>query len=251
MATNRHTHHLSGRSERREVLRRHRGPAGCSSTAGTKPLRPGSGTTTVAHPGRTWSAHPARSSSIREIRAPGSSSSAQRTAGCSSTAWDEATQTWIWNDHGWPPGTNVATVTGALIIYPGDPSAGKFFVGTEDGRLFEHSWDEATQTWIWNDHRVAHPGRTSSAHPARSSSIREIREHRKFFRRHRGRPAVRAQLRRSHSDLDLERPRHTWRWRYHCAWGTDSKSWGPERRQILPRNLGRKAIWRTTRDEAT
>ena len=69
--------------------------------------------------------------------------------------WDETNKVWAWTNHGAPPGTKVATAPGALILYPGDQSAGKFFMGTADGRLFENYWDETNKVWAWTDHGSA------------------------------------------------------------------------------------------------
>jgi hypothetical protein len=66
--------------------------------------------------------------------------------------WDETNKRWQWTDHGAPPGTAVATAPGALILYPGDQSAGKLFMGATNGHLFENYWDETNKVWAWTDH---------------------------------------------------------------------------------------------------
>ena len=78
--------------------------------------------------------------------------------------WDETNKVWGWTDHGAPPGTSVSTAPGALIIYPGDQSAGKFFMGTANGHLFENFWDETNKVWGWTDHG-APPGTSVSTAP--------------------------------------------------------------------------------------
>jgi len=89
--------------------------------------------------------------------------------------WDQATDQWVWEDHGTPPGTALTTEIEVDLDTPGGPvdistpgalldfgtpgalfnsaDAGlKFMILTDNGHIFERYWDPATSSWGWTDH---------------------------------------------------------------------------------------------------
>lgn len=66
--------------------------------------------------------------------------------------WTQATASWGWTDHGTPPGTTGATDPGAAL----DSAATgiKFFMGGQDGHLWETYWNQTDEKWEWTDHGV-------------------------------------------------------------------------------------------------
>jgi hypothetical protein len=67
---------------------------------------------------------------------------------------DAGRDIWNWGPpHGHPDGTNVnfGDLSNPGPVYPiGSPP--RFFVVTQDGRLFEHYWNPSANAWLWKSH---------------------------------------------------------------------------------------------------
>ncbi|MFD2767182.1 PQQ-binding-like beta-propeller repeat protein [Micromonospora eburnea] len=72
--------------------------------------------------------------------------------------------TWVWRDHGTPPGT---TVTTSGAVAPPD----RIYVGTRARRLFERRWDG--DRWIWTD-CGGPPGGTASRPTASGRNVFQL-----------------------------------------------------------------------------
>jgi hypothetical protein len=76
--------------------------------------------------------------------------------------WNQAANSWLWTDHGTPPGTTVTGPPGALM---NSVATGlKFVMATANGHIFERYWNTATSAWGWTDHGTP-PGTTPATGP--------------------------------------------------------------------------------------